>query len=210
MAQITVSHNIKHVSRAFTSIERKQIPFAIHLALNDTAFATRSFIVKRLWPNSFPAAKNKRFPGVAFRVDRSKNKRDLNAAVFDRLNRAFIPHHIMGNPKFAFHGGLLAIPTENVRRTATGKVPKRSQPRNLKHAFRHDFGKGEAIWQRVKPGSNRANAKGRGLKLMYVLKDTADIDRVFPFFKKGGEFAEKSFPKKFKLAMKKALRGARR
>lgn len=192
---IQVSSNIREVKRTLKGWERDQVPFAASLALNNVAFETREFTVNKLWPNSFPRARNRRFPSVMFRV-RKSNKRRLRAELFDRLNVPWIDAHIEGG-SFTDR----TIPTEKIGRTATGRIRRNQLPRQLRNSFKADLtGRGEAVWQRT----------GQGLRLMYVDKDAVTVRPVFPFFRAGDRFASSRWARAFQRAIDRALRTARR
>lgn len=174
---------------------RRQVPFAMSQAINDTAFDVRHHIVNVVYPRSFEV-RNRRFAGVAFRVDRS-SKRKLVARVFDRLGRAFLPLQQSGGVKTPYSSTFLAVPVQ-AKRTATGK----SNTQRLKNTFVHDFGKGPAIWQRRGRG-------GRRLKLLYVLERDVDVDAAFPFEREGRKVVDQVFPGHFAKRWRRALKTAR-
>ncbi len=191
---VQFSSNIRAVRRTLKSWQRNQVPFAASLALNDVAFQTREFTINRLWPNSFPRAKNRRFPGVMFRVQKA-SKRRLQSALFDRLNIEWIDAHIEGG---AFTDR--TIPTDKVKRTANGKIRRNQLPFNIPNSFKADrTGRGEAVWQETR----------QGLKLMYVDKGSVTIKPVFPFYRAGEQFARTRLDRAFEKAIDKALRTAR-
>lgn len=195
---ISVRHNIRDVRRSLSRVQRKQVPFAAAMALTNTAHTVRKHIVGTLWPNAFPRASNKRFPSVAFRVQRA-TKRRLQSAVYDRLGRHFIEHHITGEDKRPFTGSALAVPIE-ARRTASGRIRKADQPGGG-GTFRANLGgAGEAIWRRGR----------QGLQLLYVLKGRTRVDRRFPFYRAGEARARTAFAREFDKSMRRALATARR
>lgn len=200
--RLTIKSNISAVKREMSRLERRELPKAIRNALNDTAFDVRQFTVGPLWRRSFPQARNRRFPGVAFRVIRASNRR-LVAEVYDRLDRFFLPEHITGRDRTA-RAHRITVPI-GVKRTATGRIPKNKAPNNLKNAFVADLGKGPGVWQRQRDGS---------LKLMYVLEDRVNIDKRFPFFRLGAAKARQRFPghmqKEARFAIKRAEKRANR
>lgn len=196
---LKVSSNIKETERTLQRWQRRQIPFAASLALNNTAFVTRKYVVERLWPNAFPRARNKRFPGVMFRVQKS-TKRRLQSQVFDRLDRAFVDNHIEGRPKRPFRSSALAVPI-NVKRTASGKISARRQPENIPNSFERDYGRGPAIWQRQRNGK---------LKLMYSLKQQTPVRASFQFYRLGLRRADQAWRQEFPKAIQRALSTARR
>ncbi len=196
---IRVDHNLKQWRRKLSDFQRRQIPFAMSQALNDTAFDVRRHIVDRIWPNSFPRAANKRFPNVAFRVKKA-TKRNLESVVFDRLKRDWLMLHIRGGTKRPWTSRNLAVPV-GVKRTATGRISAAKSPRNLQNSFIGEGG--TAIFQRV--GGKRQ----RRIKMMYALTPTAQIDRVFPFFRQARLKVDQVFPRHFARRFKKALATAR-
>ncbi len=178
--------------------QRRQVPFAASIALNDVAFEVRKFVVNKLYPNAFPRAHNKRFPGVAFRVEKS-TKRRLRSAVFDRLNRHFFDNHIRGVAKRPFSSSALAVPV-GVQRLASGKISKARRPEAIKNSFVHDFGRGPAVWQRM---------RNKRLKLLYTLEQSTPVRRSFPFFKAGEQKAAQVWPRAFRRGIERALKTAR-
>lgn len=196
---VKVRDNIRDTRRTLKRWQRRQIPFAASLALNNTAFVVRKFIVQRLWPDAFPRARNRRLPGVMFRVQKARKTR-LQSQVFDRLARDFVDHHIEGRPKRPFRSSHLAVPI-NVKRLASGKISAARRPESLPNSFEADFGRGPAIWQRQR--NNR-------LKLMYSLKSQTPVRASFHFFRLGLRRGEQAWPREFEKAIARALRTARR
>lgn len=192
---VEFSSNIRAVRKTLKTWQRDQVPFAASLAMNEVAFETRKFTIEKLWPNSFPRAKNRRFPSVMFRVQKA-SKRRLQSAVFDRLNIPWIDAHIEGG---TFQDR--TIPTDKIRRTASGKIRRNQLPFNIPNSFKEDrVGRGEAVWQRV---------RGR-LKLMYVDKQSVNVRPVFPFYRAGERFAASRFNKAFERGIERALRTSKR
>lgn len=188
--------DLKKLTRTLTRWERKQVPFAISLALNDVAFIYRKYTVNTGYPNAFPRARNKRFANAAFRVQLAK-KRDLRSAVYDRLDRSFLTNHITGRSKRPFKSSALAVPV-NAQRTATGRTRKRDAP-TAPGTFVADRGRGPAVW-RVKRG---------GLQLLYVLKQRTPINSRFRFYEIGAARARQELPRAFQRAIRRALATAR-
>ena len=202
MFNVQLEDNVAAVRRQLTNIERRQIPFALSLALNNTAFATRRFVIEKLYPRAFPHARNRAYPRTTFRVDRATKSRP-EASVFDRLMRGFLEHHIEGRPKRP-RGKKLAVPGRKIKRTNSGKIPNARKPRNLKNAFIADLeGRGPAVWQEFGPKSDRQ------LRFMYSLEDSTPVSRTFHFHREGERFARRIFPGELARAMTRALGSAR-
>ncbi len=180
-------------------MQRRQIPFATAKALTATAHKTRKHIVERIYPNSFPRARNKRFASVVFRVRRATKTR-LEAWVYDALGRDWLNLHIRGGVKTPRRSSTLAIPGPNIKRSASGRIAPTKRPRGLKNAF--VGGEGDAIYQRY-------GRRQRLVRLMYNLSRSATIRRVFPFYVQGELKVREVFPREFDKAIHEALRTAR-
>lgn len=195
-----VRADLKAAKREFSKLEKKAIPRAARNALNDTAFDVRMFVVRTLYPRSFPNRRNPRFPSVAFRVSRRARIGKLESRVEDVLNRYFLPMHIRGGVKIP-RGRYRAVPTRNVQRTQRG-VAAKHKPDRLPGAFVADLtGRGPAIWTRGK-----ATRAGVGkLKLWYVLEPSTEVRQVFPFFRLGYAKGRQRWPRHFEREVKRAL-----
>jgi hypothetical protein len=200
---LKVDSNVKEFRRSLKRIHRRQIPFATMIAINDTIFQVRARIVERTYPRAF-TVRNKRFAGTAFRINKAK-KTNLTATLYDRLDRASLALHATGGTKRP-KGGSLAVPTQNVRRTGTGKIGKANRPRALIAA-----GKGfKATLRKSSPAIFKRKGKGgRKLELMYSLLPTARIKARFPFEKDATATASRAFPNNFSKAMARAIASAK-
>ena len=127
MLSLNVGSNINQVAGWLTNVQRKQLPFATAGALTDTAFDVRKHVVEKTFPRDFDL-KNKRFAGATLRVEKA-NKRKLRAAVYDRLGREYLETQARGGIKRPIDGRNIAIPTQHIKRTASGKVGAAKRPR---------------------------------------------------------------------------------
>lgn len=168
-----------------------QVPYALSLAMNDSALGARQFIIDTTWPKSVTVRKQN-FLRAALRT-RFASKRNLEVVVYDVLNRASLQLHATGGVKKA--RGRLAIPSRRVTRTGSG-VRSDQKPRNLRNAVV----KGNAIFQRI-------GRKGQ-LRLMYVLRPDARIKRDVPFYEDFEQEFLRQMHKRFPLALEKAMRTA--
>lgn len=199
--QIQLKTNVDKIRKELKRTQRKQIPFALSLALNNTAFATRRYVVEKLYPRAFPGARNKTFARRTFKVGKSTKYR-LHADVHDDLKRGFLDNHIHGRAKRP-RGQFLAVRTRKVPRLAAGGISKAKRPANLKKSFVADLrGRGPAVWQRHGRG-------GRKIKLMYTLRRTTPVDQSFDFYTSGERFVARVFPGELERAVARALRSAR-
>ena len=206
---LNIRDDIARATRHLTVIERKQIPFALSGAINDTLFDVRKQIVGVTARNAF-TVRNKRFLGVAIRVEKAK-KTKLNGAVFDRLGRASLGLHARGGIKRA-RGQHVAIPTKAVeaKRTASGKIPKRLTPRTVlskagrRAAFKIKFRSGQEAIVR------RKGKKATPLEVLYLLERSVRIRKQFRFIEDAEKVAKRVLPGHFRTRLRKALRTARR
>jgi hypothetical protein len=193
---INVSVDIRELTRHLDSMQKRQLPFAISKGLNDTAFATKDFVIA-LWGRSF-TQRNKTFPRALFRV-KTSSKTNHVASVYQYLDRDYVETQITGGTRTPKSAGNLAIPNERNNPKGARGIPKSRRPRNLKDSFKADFGKGLGIWARV----GRKNDKH--LKLMYMLKPSVHNAPRFPFYTEGEREAKRLFPIMFKAAIEYAL-----
>lgn len=195
-----VQVDTKGVLKFLEVVHKKQVPFATSNALNATIFKVRKRIVGPTWNAAFDT-KNGRFPSTLFKV-RKASKRRLSASLFDRLGRASLDLHTTGGVKRP-KGGSLAIPTSNIKRSATGKISKGKRPQGLKNSFVANLnGRGRAVWQRY-------GRKGSKIRMMYDLERSARISKRFRFYEDAEKVALKEYPKEWEKSFIKAVRSAR-
>lgn len=200
--KLSVRHDLKKFRRDLNRVQRRQVPFAASQALNDTAFKIRNGVAMVLWPRSV-RVRARGFASAAFRVKKA-NKRSLEAAVYDRLNRALFKLQIEGGIKTPWSSTHIAIPTWNAL-TSTGRIKKDARfdnPNLFKMTVkaRTRFGKGRpGLWLRT----------SKGLKLMYNLERKATVPASFPFYEFGQRTAAIHFPRYMDRRLKAALRTAR-
>jgi len=201
--QISVKSNISAVTKALDAFGKRQIPFATSLALNDAAFAVRKEIVERTYPDSF-TVRNKRFAGAMFRVGKA-SKRNLTATVSDVLGRDYMTMQAEGGIKRP-RGRNIAIPSRQIKRTATGKVPMAKQPRNVLggKGYRTTLRSGQPV---IAENVGRGAAKRQ--RVLYLLEPTARIPKRFPFYERGRKVAQTSFARAFNKRFAQARRTAR-
>ena len=200
---VSVTSNISAVSKAIDAFGKRQIPFATSQALNDTAFAVRKEIVERTYPDSF-TVRNRRFASAMFRVGKA-SKRNLVATVSDVLGRDYMVDQAKGGIKRP-RGRNIAIPSREIKRTGTGKVPKAKQPRNLLDGkgYRTTLRSGQPV---IAEKTGRGSAKRQ--RVLYLLEPTARIPKRFPFYERGRKVAKDTFPRAFDRRFAQARRTAK-
>jgi len=203
MMGMTVRSNIKDFTRHLNSIQKKQVPFATAQALNDTVFDVRKRIVERTYSRAFDV-KNRRFASQAFRVVKA-TKRKQWARLYDRLGRGNLALHAKGGTKRA-KGRHVAVPSSNVKRTASGKVSKAKRPRAV-------IASGKAFKGKTRGGKPVIFAKPRGkrgqVKLLYTLVGSVPVKKQFNFYDVATSTARRAFRHHFSKRLARALATAR-
>jgi hypothetical protein len=201
--QIKVSSNISAITKAVDAFGKNQIPFATSQALNDAAFAVRKEIVEKTYPASF-TVRNRRFPSAMFRVGKA-SKRNLVATVSDVLGRDYMAMQAEGGTKLP-RGNNIAIPSRQLKRTGTGKVPMAKQPRNVLggKGYRTKLRSGQPV---IAENVGRGAAKRQ--RVLYLLEPSARIPKRFPFYERGRKVAQSSFARAFDKRFAQARRTAR-
>ena len=186
--------DFQRIARDLRALEN-QIPFALAQALNASAEVARKEVIETTWPEHVEA-RNRTFMRAALTTKGERaTKRNLRVVVYDRLGRASLSLHEKGGTKRP-RGATLAVPSGDLQARRTGKgVPKGLRPRAIPNSFK----KGDGIYQRVGTG------KGRGLKLMYVLKTSAPIKADVPFHADFNRAMRRTLPVQFRIAMHKAM-----
>jgi hypothetical protein len=190
---LDVSAFEKWAERLGGSIE--QLPFAISVALNDAAFATRSKLIEETWP-AHVHVRNKGFLRAALRVQPS-SKHELTVTIFDTLHRGHLGLHAMSGIKLA--KGRLAIPTASVRRNSDGRIQRSQLPRNIKRVVV----KNNMVFAAIGRGKNEK------LVLMYRLRPSARIKKDVPFHEDFASDMRAEIMRRFPAALAKAMRTAR-
>ena len=206
---LNIRDDIKRITRRLTDIEKRQVPFATAGAINDTLFDVRKQIVGVTAPRAFEV-RNRRFFGVAFRVEKAK-KAKLSGAVFDRLGRASLGLHARGGVKRP-RGQHIAIPGRDIedKRTAGGAIRKALRPRQVlgkagrRAAFKIKFRSGQEAIVR------RKGKKASPLQVLWLLERSAVIPRRFRFHEDATKVAKRVMQRHFDKRLKQALRTARR
>ena len=201
---IRVKHDLPRIIRRIKGWER-QVPFATSLALNNTAFEARKYLLK-LWDRTFPQRKNPRFPAVAFRVKKS-NKRRLVASVYDRLRLNLFDLQIKGGIKRPYRSKYLLIPDEKiVRFTKTGRPTATWAPGKMKRAWfvspESDSRLGPGIWQ-------RRGKKRLPIRRPWVVAKSAQVRPSGFSMDKAKPYVRRRFRRNFRRAIVRALRTAR-
>ena len=131
-------------------------------------------------------------------------RRKLRAAVFDQLWREYLETQARGGIKRPT-GQWVSIPTQHIKRTATGKIGKAKRPRNVVNKpnvfFRHQGPTPDIVRQ--------PRGKGKKLEVLYQLVPLARIPKRLRFYEDAAKVVQRRMVPNFKKSFEKALRTAR-
>ena len=233
---LSVQSDTKQLTAYLKGVQKKQIPFATMIALNDVAFDARSLVQKSL-PRRFDRPTKGLISSV--QVIKSK-KKNLTATVgFAGLGfrtskwmespAQIMSRHIKGGTRFPKKGGSLRIPSDvkgggiklNKFGNLSGKKAKIAKMIGKSDQFFEGVPKGlsnkdRGIWERTPKNSKRAKgsqatkwqATGKIVQRIAYEPFTKYKAR-YPFEKIVVLAVNKNYKKRFVRALQKALKTAR-
>jgi len=209
---VNVRTNVAQVTANLNRFERKQVPFAMAKAINDTLFDLRPALITE-WNLSFPGAKNKGFARTAFRINKA-SKHALKSSVYDRFETEWVQRQATGGTKTP-KGRSLAIPQYGpgrLRRTRWGPGAKQKARAIIGNSADYFSGKPKGvpgapagIYKRL-PRTRRS--KG-GLRLMYLYKNNAFVKHEFDGYEVAEDVTARRFPVHFRKALERAVATAK-
>jgi len=215
--RVDIKSNIKEVTKGMSSIQKKQIPFATMLALNDTAFSLQKAYKVQTKQKFTNATK---FTQTGFMVEKAK-KNNLVATVFVSKKREdYMKLQVDSGtrtpkntaiviPNKSNSGDIAKFPSGNINKGAMNKLK-----RNKKKYF---FGKpkgnqgSEGIWERYGRESSGTSA-GQRIRQVAKLTKKARYKAKYPFESIGNGVAfsrSKGFDSTFAKRLRQALNTAR-
>jgi hypothetical protein len=215
--RINIKSNIKEVTRGLSSIQKKQVPFATMLALNDTAFAlhkTYKAQTKQKFDNPTP------FTQKGFRVDKAK-KTELTAVVYvDKKREDYMELQVDGGTRRPKRASIVVPSNKNttgITQYASGNITKGAMNKIKKNKKKYFFGvpKGgngtEGIWERYGRTSTNSSSGSR-IRQVAKLTKTAKYKALYPFESIGNGIAfsrRNGFDANFAKRLRYALRTAK-
>lgn len=198
---VNIETNIERVAKQLSIIEKKQIPFAVSVAINETIGKTSKQGLRAVMGREMNKKLDRpmKRTTTAFYFHRS-SKRNLSATLgFYDWAANFM--------QYLVHGGMrtsdknIPVPYKhanlnsygNIRGKKSGLIKKNSQ-------FFGKIGKASGVFERVKDASP---------KLIIGFSKSVNYKKIFPFYDIAGRYIGFTFPKKFDETLKKALRSAR-
>ncbi len=206
--EVVIKNNIDQVIKGLNKIQRKQVPFATSVAINDTAFGLQKEIKRQM-----PIKLDKPTPWTVSGVlVRKSKKTDLEAFVYMAGARGLPKESTDRNKYISYqvNGGTrlpkkrkIPIPGRNLKVNKYGNMPK-NKIRSLvkqKDVFVGNVKGIDGIWQRKKDKS--------GVKLMVLFENTADYRPRLPFNRIGQGYTTSKFTRNFEKSLARALASAR-
>lgn len=192
------ARQVEGFQRTLRAWATDQLPFATAAALTDTARAARAHVQDGL-AEHFKLRNQGLRNAIAFEAA-DKRDRPIVALVGVRPWASFLVLQALGGRKVPHGGHRLAIPTDAVKRTGTGRVRKRDQPRTLRS------GKDLIV---PMLGQRIAVRRRAGVVVFYTLARSARIPARWPFEREVRDTVEARLGEFWTRRMEQAIRTAR-
>lgn len=206
-------------------LQQKQVPYAMNLAMNSWMFSTNKFLKNKI--DNYLEGGAEQYTKNGFRVDRVKNKRDLNGSLYISLkhNKPYLDRYYLKN---IIEGGNILPPTPTRRKlmqpiegrvklNAKGNLTKNkfSSLRAQEKKYFYGIPKGRegenyrGLWQRM--GVSAKNPGGKKIKMIIALgKESRRIRRLFPAAQLSKAEFNRNFWRHFAIQYRKAIRSAKK
>ena len=233
---LEVKQETKQLTAYLRGVQKKQIPFATMVALNDVAFDCRSLVQK-----SLPRRFDRPTTGLKSSVQVvTSNKKNLTAQVgfagrgfrtskWKESSAEIMHRHIKGGTRFPKSGGKLRIPSDvkgggiklNKFGNIAGKKAKIAKMIGKSNQFFEGVPKGlsnkdRGIWERIPANNKRAKGsqatkwKATGKIIQRIAYEPFTKYRArYPFEKIVALAVNKNYKKRFNTALQKALKTAK-
>jgi len=206
-------------------LQQKQVPYATHLAMNSWMFSTNKFLKNKI--DNYLEGGAERYTKSGFRVERSKNKRDLRGNLYVSLqhNEPYLDRYYLKN---IIEGGKILPPRPDRRKLmqpVKGRVKlnqKGNLTRNKYNALRgqdkkyfYGIPKGKegeryrGLWQRL--GRSKKNPGGKQIKMIIALgKESRRTRQLFPAATLSKAEFNRNFWRHWVIQYRKAIRSAKK
>ena len=215
--RIDIRDNIKEVTKGLSSLQKKQIPFATMLALNDTAFALHK-TYKKQTTQKFDNPTQ--FTQKGFRVDKAK-KTNLVAVVYvDKKREDYMKLQVDGGIRTPKNSAIVIPNSSNsndIDKYASGNIKKGAYNKLKRNKDKYFFGKpkgnqgSEGIWERYGRES-AGTSSGYRIRQVAKLTKMGRYKALYPFesIGNGVAFSRKNgFDSNFAKRLRRALDTAR-
>ncbi len=179
--RISVKADIKAATRKLRGTQKKQIPYAVRRAINDTAFDVMKEEIRQ---TDMKFDRPTTFTRRAFKVQKVSKGISLNrmvASVFIQpIQSAYLHYQIFGGTRTPKNRAI-PVPTKHLKLNRYGNMPKNkiktllANPKNFEGTIKGIGG----IWQRT------GGKKNPGVRLLIAWEPNAQYQKRFPFYKIG-------------------------
>lgn len=205
--KIDIKHDLKKITKHLDDLQKKQIPYATSLALNDLAFQLKDELSDEM-EKKFD--KPRKFTLNAFRVKKA-SKRRLRAVVYLHPSRSYLDMQFTGGKQRPSDGAsVLTTPQHKSMFKSGSNDLRRGKIGRLlgsKKAFRGTPkgkpGGPSGVWQRM------GTKKKPKLRFLAAYTTTRTFRRRIDLRSKADKLVKKQFRRAFHRGMTKAMRGAR-
>ena len=219
--QVSVKSDIKKLTKALSTIQRKQIPFATSKALNATAFDARKSVQTAL---DVQLDKITPYTKRGVQVEKS-TKKNLVAQVGFRSRKfgkgqgsitqaEYMQRQIAGGTRLP-KGQAIPVPVpKNMKPNKFGNIPRGKIDRLLADKDKYFSGvpkgrnSGAGIWQRM-PANSKRKKQGGKIRMVIAYEPKAQYQPRFRFKSVVEKSVKQNFGIRFNSAMKQALASAR-
>lgn len=194
--QVSVKSNIKEITKFTTNVQKKQIPFATSVAINNTLFDLKKEMAKQMDKKlDRPTPFTKR----GFFINKAKKNLLIGVLLMKDIVANYMQYQIEGGTRTT--GKQIPVPYKpnarlnkfgNIIGKRTGLIKKNTQ-------FIGNVSGTEGVYERTK----------QGLKLIIGFERSVTYRPRFPFYVIATKFSNAVFDRKFAKAFDRALRSAK-
>ena len=195
--QVNVKTNIKEISKNLTRDQKKQVPFASAMAINNTLFQLRKEMGKQTRKKLDRPTK---FTQNGFVVQKAKKQNPKGMLFLKDAVEKYLKFQIDGGVRST--GKYIPVPfKQNARLNKFGNiVGKRSGLIKKKSQFIGTVNGILGVWERQ---------KGNKLKLIIGFERTVEYKPKLPFYTIAQKFSAAVFDRNFTKAITRAIKSAR-
>jgi hypothetical protein len=194
--QVSVKSNIKEITKFTTNVQKKQIPFATSVAINNTLFDLKTEMAKQMDKKlDRPTPFTKR----GFFINKAKKNLLIGVLLMKDIVANYMQYQIEGGTRAT--GKQIPVPYKpNARLNKFGNIiGKRTGLIKKSTQFIGNINGTEGVYERTK----------QGLKLIIGFERSVNYRPRFPFYVIAAKFSNAVFDRKFAKAFDRALRSAK-
>ena len=206
--QIKVKDNIKEFTKGLNNVQKKQIPFALSVAINNTLFDMKKTNERKI--DTIFEGGATRYTKRQFRFKKSTKRDPVGIFFITKEGEQYLKYQIDGGIRTP-RGSAVIVPfKKNVRLNKFGNLSKAKSPQALlakNNVFSANIKGVGGIYQRSKYMKSIQNSK---VKLLLAYEDQTNYTNPrYPFYETNKKIANRVFGRNFKRALARALKTAR-